>query len=99
MVPPTVTNVSGPFADSQLAAFVAQPGRASADLDVPAMRAGMTQSARSRTPGPAMDLLIDLTVGDLPARLNQPTATALPVVLSLHGGGWTIGSLQSRDRP
>ena len=90
--------MSGPFADSQLAAFVAQPGPAFADLDVPAMRAGIAQRAQSRTPGPAMDLVIDLTVGDRRARLYRPTSTALPVVLYLHGGGWTIGSLQSHDR-
>lgn len=71
--------MSGPFADSQLAAFVAQPGPAFADLEVPAMRAGIAQRAQSRTPGPAMDLVVDLPVGHRPARLYRPTSTALPV--------------------
>src|SRR5262245_10381251 len=41
-------------------------------------------------PGPA---------GTLKARLYAPrTGTALPVLIYLHGGGWTFGSIDSHDR-
>lgn len=33
----------------------------------------------------------------LPARLYAPTAGALPVLLYLHGGGFTIGNLETHD--
>ena len=40
-------------------------------------------------PGPA---------GDMPIRLYWPEATGpLPVVLFLHGGGWTVGNIDSYD--
>jgi len=96
--PATVADMSGPFADSQLAEFVARPGPTFADLDVTAMRAGIAQRAQSRPPGPDMHLVRDLTVADRPARLYRPAPGSLPVIVYLHGGGWTIGSLQSHDR-
>jgi len=89
---------AGPFADPGLAAFVAQPGPAFADLDVAAMREGIAQRAQSRPRGPEMDSVIDLEVAGRPARLYRPTAGTVPLVVYLHGGGWTIGSLDSHDR-
>ncbi|PZS33916.1 MAG: alpha/beta hydrolase, partial [Pseudonocardiales bacterium] len=85
--------MSGPFADSQLAAFVGQPAPAFADLDVTAMRAGVAQRAQSRPPGPEMAVVVDLTVAGRPARLYRPGPGSLPVIVYLHGGGWTVGSL------
>lgn len=48
------------------------------------------KSVEDRTiPGPA---------GDLPIRIYWPDAAGpLPIVLFLHGGGWTIGNLDSYD--
>jgi acetyl esterase len=48
---------------------------------------------------PAMAEVRDLSVGDLPLRLYRPDASgqALPVLLYLHGGGWTIGDLDTHD--
>ena len=45
------------------------------------------------------DLLVPARDGvDLPARLYAPeSATALPVLLYFHGGGFTIGSIASHD--
>jgi hypothetical protein len=46
--------VPGPFADDQLAAFVAQPSPPFAQLDVTAMREGIAHRARKRSRGPEM---------------------------------------------
>lgn len=48
---------------------------------------------------PVMAEVRDLSVGDLPLRLYRPDASGqtLPVLLYLHGGGWTIGDLDTHD--
>jgi acetyl esterase len=48
---------------------------------------------------PAMAEVRDLRAGDVPLRLFRPVVTdqALPVLLYLHGGGWTIGDLDTHD--
>lgn len=53
-------------------------------------------------PPPAIFLTYDLTVpgpwGDIPVRVYQPRqAVHLPVLMYLHGGGWSIGSLAGAD--
>ena len=40
----------------------------------------------------------DLRIGELAARLYRPVPGPAPLVVYLHGGGWTIGSLESHDR-
>jgi acetyl esterase len=40
----------------------------------------------------------DLRIGELPARLYRPVPGRIPLVVYLHGGGWTIGSLESHDK-
>lgn len=88
----------GPFADDQLAAFVAQPSPPFARLDVTAMREGIAQRARERSRGPKMQAVHELRIGALPARVYRPAAGRIPLVVYLHGGGWTIGNLESHDR-
>lgn len=39
----------------------------------------------------------DLQVADRPARLYAPSDARLPVLLYLHGGGFTIGGLETHD--
>jgi acetyl esterase len=90
--------VPGPFADEQLAAFAAQMSAPFAGFDVAAMREGIGQRARARSPGPDMQAVRELRIGAVPARLYRPVAARLPLVVYLHGGGWTIGSLESHDR-
>ena len=89
--------MSFPFADQQLAAFVAQPSPLAA-LDVAALRETTAQRTRVRSRGPEMQEVRDLRIGDLRARLYRPVAGRTPLVVYLHGGGWTIGGLESHDR-
>ncbi|MFY8085479.1 MAG: alpha/beta hydrolase [Rubrivivax sp.] len=48
---------------------------------------------------PAMAEVRDLRAGGVPLRLFRPVMTdqALPLLLYLHGGGWTIGDLDTHD--
>lgn len=62
------------------------------------MREASAEHARARSPGPDMHEVRDLRIGNLGARLYRPTAPAASLVAYLHGGGWTLGSLESHDR-
>jgi len=86
-----------PFADEQLAAFVSQMPPFAVG-DVVAMREGVDQRARQRPRGPEMHAVSDLRIGGVAARLYRPVAGHTPLVVYLHGGGWTIGSLETHDR-
>ena len=88
----------GPFADEQLAAYVAQASPVSAQPEVAEMRAGIARRAAARPRGPDLHEVRDLRIGELPARLYRPAPGPVPLVVYLHGGGWTIGSLESHDR-
>lgn len=55
-------------------------------LDLP--RAPLARVEDLQIPGPA---------GPLDARLYAPSAARLPVLLYLHGGGFTIGSIETHD--
>jgi acetyl esterase len=90
--------MAGPFADEQLAAYVAQLASVPAPLDVAQMREGIAQRAQARPRGPEMLAVRDLLIGGLPVRLYRPVSGPAPLVVYLHGGGWTIGSLESHDR-
>jgi acetyl esterase len=87
------------FADEQIAAFVAQPAAPSAQLDVATLRAGLDERARLKARGPEMAEVAEVRAGERPARLFRPAAGPLPLIVYLHGGGWTIGTLASFDRP
>jgi acetyl esterase len=86
------------LADAGLAQFAARPGPAVADVPVATLRAQSAERAQARTPGPGMDAVMDLDVTGRAARLYRPAPGPLPLVVYLHGGGWTIGSLDSADR-
>jgi len=90
--------VSGRFADGQLEEYVRQASGPLGSLDVAAMREGSAERARLRPRGPEMHEARDLRIGSLPARLYGPDAEAGAVIVYFHGGGWTIGSLDSHDR-
>ena len=48
---------------------------------------------------PPMAEVLDMKAGSVPVRLYRPTAaqTPQPVLVYLHGGGWTIGDLDTHD--
>jgi len=43
------------------------------------------------------DIMIDTRLGSLPARLYVPIGSPAGIILYVHGGGWTIGSIASSD--
>jgi len=62
------------------------------------MRAGGEDRARARPAGPDLPVVRDLRVNGLAARLYQPVPEPAGLVVYLHGGGWTVGSLATHDR-
>jgi acetyl esterase len=50
---------------------------------------------------PAMEEVRELRAGEVPLRLYRPAGTSggdvLPVLVYFHGGGWTIGDLDTHD--
>lgn len=45
-----------------------------------------------------LDRIEDTVLGGVPVRLYRPTALrVLPVLVYYHGGGWTLGSLETHD--
>ncbi len=55
-----------------------------------------------RQGGPAMHATQELAIptrhGPVRARLHRPTAGTLPALMYLHGGGWTLFSIDTHDR-
>lgn len=45
-----------------------------------------------------MRLTADVRAGEQAARLSLPAAGSSPLIVYLHGGGWTVSSLESHDR-
>ena len=53
---------------------------------------------RPQDPPSAQDRLIPGPAGDIPVRLYRPdVAGPLPVVVFFHGGGWSIGSIDTHE--
>jgi acetyl esterase/lipase len=90
--------VSAPFADARLEAFVKESSAPFAELDVDVMRRGIARRSRMRSPGPRMHAVSELNVAGRAARHYLPIASPEALVLYLHGGGWTVGDLESHDR-
>ena len=60
-----------------------------------AMSAAMREMA---APGPELAAVEDRQIEGVPVRVYRPTtASDLPVLVFLHGGGWVIGDLDSHD--
>jgi acetyl esterase len=73
------------------------------DLDPAAARERLDRlqtPAAPRPPADIEDLSVDGASGPVPVRVVRPAGSAgsLPVILFLHGGGWTSGSPTSHDR-
>ncbi|HEU4781206.1 MAG TPA: alpha/beta hydrolase [Steroidobacteraceae bacterium] len=72
-------------------------------LSVAEARAFVLAFTRAMGPGEPVarveDRLIPAAVGELPIRLYAPDAAGpLPVLVYFHGGGWTVGDLDTEDR-
>lgn len=85
--------------DPDIAAVVGQPHetpRLSVDL-IPVMRANMALMAAAM-PGTDIGHVEDLDAEGVPVRLYRPaSATPLPLLVFLHGGGWMFGDLETHD--
>ena len=69
---------------------------APAEPDIGAMRAA-TSANPHRGDGPALAEVTDGIVGDVPIRTYRPADGVLPALVYFHGGGWSIGDLNSAD--
>jgi acetyl esterase len=102
----TLTQTPDPsrFADQGLADLVTEINSRPAPTGVAAMREGGSQRARSRPKGPQMASVTGVVVPArgvapaVPTRLYRPQPGPAPLVVFAHGGGWTIGSLDTHDR-
>jgi acetyl esterase len=89
--------MSDHVADAQLRAWLdEQPPFAGAG-DVEALRAGSEERARARPRGPEMTSVSELEADGVPVRLYVPDGDPAALLVYLHGGGWTVGSLQTHD--
>lgn len=86
------------YADRQLEILAQRPSPFGDDPDVAEARAALDERAAKKQPGPTMDSVRDIEVEGLSARLYRPRPASLPLVLYLHAGGWTVGSVASADR-
>ncbi len=71
-------------------------GTTPAEPDIAVMRAA-TRENPHRGIGPDLAAVEDRTVGDIPIRVYRPEAGVLPALVYFHGGGWSIGGLDSAD--
>jgi acetyl esterase len=71
-------------------------GAPPAEPEVAAMRRA-TRSDPHRGVGPELARVTDTTVGHVPIRVYRPATGVLPALVYFHGGGWTIGDLESAD--
>jgi acetyl esterase len=86
------------FADAELADYVGQPQQQPVELDVREMRADGRRRARLRARGPELAAVGAVRIGAMAARLYRPGLGPVPLVVFAHGGGWTIGDLDTHDR-
>ena len=91
-----------PQVEALLAMFAAMPAWDYATLTAPELRAvNDNPMAFGEPPAVARveDLALDLPGRTLPARLYVPgdAANPAPLVVSYHGGGWVIGTLETHD--
>ena len=90
------------FADRQLAEFIASMSAGppmSASGDVVELRRATAERVRLRPAGPEMATIdVSLANGRCRARLYRPDGRSGAVVVYLHGGGWTIGGVDTHDR-
>lgn len=95
---------NGSALDPQIAEFVRRINAGYAAHGEPAdmaYRRRIAESVREpwRSGGPAMAETDDLALDGIRLRLHKPVpGEALPVMVYVHGGGWTVFSIDSHDR-
>lgn len=86
------------FVDAINAAYVAHAAPPGSDM---ATRRAVAERVRKpwREGGPIMAESVDMNMDGIRLRLHRPVAEAkLPVMLYIHGGGWTLFSIDTHDR-
>jgi acetyl esterase len=93
------------LADEGLAAYIdgvrAAAAPSAREQGAPNMRAGAARRTAARPAGPELPAIVDLTVAanpEVPVRLYRSRLDPQPLLVYFHGGGWTIGGLDSHDR-
>jgi acetyl esterase len=84
-------------ADAQLRAWLDEQPTSAQARDPAVMRAESEERVRLRPRGPELAQVRDLQAGGVPVRLYVPDGDPAPLLVYLHGGGWTIGSLETHD--
>jgi acetyl esterase len=66
-------------------------------MDIEAVRRAGDETARAVRPLPPIATVQDIEAAGRAARLYRPSPDRTPLVVYLHGGGWTIGSVATYD--
>ena len=85
-------------ADRGLADWLASLPLNSGLMDIAATRRSGDEAALAEAREPDLARVVDLEVRGLQARLYRPSLDRTGLLLYLHGGGWTIGSIETYDR-
>jgi len=84
------------IADPELEAWLREQP-AYAEPDLAAWRTGIDERAARRPRVIEMERVIDVDAAGVPVRLYVPFGEPAALLIYLHGGGWTIGSLDGHD--
>ena len=88
--------VSEPIADAELQAWLREQP-AFSEPDPAAWRADIAERAARQPREIEMQRVTDLDAAGVPVRLYVPFGEPAALLVYLHGGGWTIGSLDGHD--
>ncbi len=88
--------VSKRIADAELEAWLREQP-AYCEPDLAAWRVGIAERAARRPREVEMERVADLDADGVPVRLYVPFGEPAALLVYLHGGGWSIGSLDSHD--
>lgn len=98
--------MSGTFdglADAELAAWIEavrrDPGPPAREVGAAELRRASRERARTRPrTAPEPRAIEELSADGVPVRIYRPSPEPLATIVFLHGGGWTMGDLESHDQ-